>query len=469
MMESSRFTRSRFLLGSLAAASSGMLTTAPALAQKSTALDRFIAAPDASYHFKLVNKLTGAGCTAYVIELTSQRWRGPAEVDRPLWKHWLTIVQPERVETKIGALIIGGGSNGDRPPDHVNSLMARFARRTHSVVSELNMVPNQPLRFADEDRTRSEDELIAYSWDKYLKTGDETWPLRLPMTKSAVRAMDTISAFCAGTLGGGVVVDRFIVGGASKRGWTTWMTAAADQRVVGIVPIVIDTLNIEPSAEHAYRAYGSWPPALRAYEEMGIMKWMGTPQMDALVKIEDPYAYRTRLTMPKLIINATGDQYFVPDSSHYYFAGLPGDKYLRYVPNADHSLAGATVDSAHSVLAFYRSIIEGTQLPTFAWQFAESGAVTVQTATAPTAVKLWYAVNPRARDFRLETIGKAFTSSELQYQGGGTYAGQITEPERGWAAYFVELTYPGVTEDTFTVTTDVQVTPNTLPFPPPHH
>ena len=74
------------------------------------------------------------------------------------------------------------------------------------------MVPNQPLTFAGEAEKRSEDAIIAYSWDKYLRTGDEAWPLRLPMTKSVVRAMDTVTAFCRSTAGGVIDVDRFVVG-----------------------------------------------------------------------------------------------------------------------------------------------------------------------------------------------------------------------------------------------------------------
>lgn len=54
------------------------------------------------------------------------------------------------------------------------------------------------------------------------------------MTKSAVRAMDTITAFCSSAAGGQIQVDRFVVGGASKRGWAAWTTAAVDERVVAV-------------------------------------------------------------------------------------------------------------------------------------------------------------------------------------------------------------------------------------------
>jgi PhoPQ-activated pathogenicity-related protein len=85
---------------------------------------------------------------------------------------------------------------------------------------------------------REEDELITYTWDKFMKTGDETWPARLPMTKSAVRAMDTITLFLGSEEGGGLPIDSFYVAGGSKRGWTTWTTAAVDPRVIAISPIV---------------------------------------------------------------------------------------------------------------------------------------------------------------------------------------------------------------------------------------
>src|SRR5207248_7090951 len=105
-------------------------------------------------------------------------------------------------------LMIAGGSNDKDRPMRVNPLVAMTAVATRTVIAELRMMPNQPLTFADDDHPRAEDGIIAYSWDKYLLTGDERWLLRLPMTKSVVRAMDTITDFCRSAAGGRVEVDR---------------------------------------------------------------------------------------------------------------------------------------------------------------------------------------------------------------------------------------------------------------------
>jgi PhoPQ-activated pathogenicity-related protein len=172
-----------------------MSSAAPDLGEV-TALDRYVAAPDPTYRYEAIKTIPGEGRTAHLLELTSQRWRDEAEVDRPVWKHRLTVVVPNQVGTDAVLLVIGGGSNEKKPPARVNPLLAIMAITTHSVVVELRMVPNQPLAFADDTQKRSEDAIIAYSWDKYLRAGDEAWPARLPMTKSVVRAMDASTAFC---------------------------------------------------------------------------------------------------------------------------------------------------------------------------------------------------------------------------------------------------------------------------------
>jgi PhoPQ-activated pathogenicity-related protein len=426
-----------------------------------TALDDYVHAPDTNYSFHLVTRILAKDYTVFILEMTSQAWLTTNEVDRPLWKHWLTILEPKEITASKSLLFIAGGGNGGEPPTSVDANLSRIALATKSVVCELRMIPNQPLVFAGETQGRKEDALIAYTWDKFLRTGDSKWPARLPMTKAAVRAMDTITTFCASDDGGHLKIDGFVVSGGSKRGWTTWTTAAVDKRVVAIVPFVIDVLNVGPSLAHHYGAYGFWAPSIGDYTKFHIMDWAGTPQNDALLKIEDPYSYRSRLTMPKFIVNAGGDQFFVPGSSQFYFNDLPGTKYLRYVPNADHSLRGS--DAYKTLQACYSAILNKLHLPEFSWTREGENTLKVTAKDHPSEVKLWQATNPKARDFRLEMLGPAWQSAPLTAKSEGTYLGEVPKPETGWTAFFVELTFPSANQDEFKFTTEVRVVPDVLP------
>src|SRR6185369_11156757 len=112
---------------------------------------------------------------------------------------------------------------------------------------------------------------------------------------------------------------------------------------------------IEPSMMHHYAAYGFWAPSIKDYTASHIMDWSGTPEYKALMKNEEPYNYRSRFTMPKFMVNASGDQFFLPDSAQFYFDDRSGVKYLRYVPNADHSLRGS--DAYSTLLACYDAVL----------------------------------------------------------------------------------------------------------------
>jgi PhoPQ-activated pathogenicity-related protein len=429
---------------------------------KGTALDDYVSRPDTNYSYQLVSTVPGQGQTTFILEMTSQAWLNTNEVDRPVWKHWLLVVKPDTVTSTKSLLFISGGANDGKVPKGGDANLTRIAIASKSVVSELKMVPNQPLVFAGETEGRKEDSLIAYTWDKFLRTGDTKWPARLPMTKAAVRAMDTVTAFCGSPDGGNSRVEQFVVAGGSKRGWTTWTTAAVDKRVVGIIPCVIDLLNIEPSMLHHYGAYGFWAPSIGDYTQFRIMDWNGTPEYRALMKIEEPYEYRSRLTMPKFIINAAGDQFFLPDSSQFYFKDLPGVKYLRYVPNTDHSLKGS--DAYETLLACYDAVLHDVKLPQFSWTTEKNGTLRVTTQTHPTSVKLWQATNPNARDFRMETLGPRYESSDLTDSGGGVYVAKVAAPAKGWRAFFVELTYPSGSQSPFKFTSQVCVVPDVLPY-----
>ena len=453
----------------------------PSATARETARDRYVAKPDPAYEYRLVSSIEGKGVTMHVLEMTSQQFLTEADVDRTMWKHWLTIARPHRLKHDTSLMLIGGGRNGGEAPDEVDDIMTRIAVKTGSVVTGLGMIPNQPLRFAGEDRDRTEDALIAYTWDKYLRTGDDRWPARLPMTKAVVRAMDTVTDFLAKPEGGGVVVDKFVAAGGSKRGWTTWSVAAVDKRVVAIVPIVIDMLNVVPSFKHHYRAYGFYAPAVGDYTQMGIMGWQETPEYERLLKIVEPYEYLERYTLPKYLINACGDQFFLPDSWKFYYKNLLGQKHLRYVPNAGHSLDGS--DAVYSLAAYYNAILNKTKLPEYDWAVQEDGSIKVTTEVRPKEVLLWQCTNAETRDFRIETTGKTWTSTRLRAAKRGTYVGRVPEPEKGWTAFMVELTYAepiqrdpstrrggrlgqatGRVGAPFKFTTGVNVLPERMPF-----
>jgi PhoPQ-activated pathogenicity-related protein len=442
-----------------------LLPVAPgraAEAAKKTALDEYVAKRDPAYSWKLVKTVPGDGYTTFVLDLVSQTWQSVPQVDRTTWRHWLVIVKPDKVRHDTAFLRIGGGRN-DRPaPNGPSPQSVGYARGTGTVVADLGQVPNQPLVFNKDGKQRNEDDLIAYCQIKFMDTGDPAWVPRLPMVKSAVRAMDAVTEFLASAEGGKTPIKKFVVAGGSKRGWTTWLTGAVDPRVSAIVPIVIDVVNVRPSMMNHYSAYGFWAQAVGDYTRHKIHERFDTPQFASLLRIVDPYCYRDRLTMPKFVVNSTGDQYFTPDSSKFYFGDLKGPKYLRYVPNTNHSLGGS--DAGESILAFYRAVLNGSQLPKFSWKMQADGSIEVQSETRPLEVNLWQATNPKARDFRLLTIGKAYKKSPLKGDGKGTYLARVEKPAAGWTAFFVELVFDSGDEKVpYKFTTQVQVVPDVLP------
>src|SRR5262249_36731397 len=160
--------------------------------------------------------------------------------------------------------------------------------------------PNQPLYDG-----RKEDALIAYTFDQYVKSGDRTWPLLFPMVKTAVRGMDVIQVFSEKETG--KKVERFVVSGASKRGWTTWLTAAEDPRVKAIAPMVIDMLNMKAQTDWAEKMYGRQSEEIGDYVDLNLVARMDEPRMVELRYWTDPYSYRSRYTMAKLLLLGTND------------------------------------------------------------------------------------------------------------------------------------------------------------------
>jgi PhoPQ-activated pathogenicity-related protein len=269
------------------------------------------------------------------------------------------------------------------------------------------------------------------------------------MVKSGVRALDAVQEFLASDAGGKRKVDKFLVSGGSKRGWTAWLVAAVDPRVVAVMPVVIDALNSEEITKHQFEAYGVFGEALDDYVNHGLFPHaIGTPGYQHVLAIEDPYNYRARprMKMPKYEINASGDQFFLPDNSQFYYKGLPEEKRIRYVPNARHNLGES--DAQDSMSAFYYAILHDVPRPTYSWVKRPDGSLVVKTKEKPVSVTLWAATNPNARDFRKDVIGDAYHKTKLTPQANGDYVVRSADPAKGrvyeYACHEGNYALPGI-------------------------
>jgi len=423
-----------------------------------TALDDYVNDVGADYKWDIRSRVVGTGYTEYNVLLTSGTWRTSAEVNKPLWQHWVKVYVPNFLLGKA-VLFIDGGNNTTTPPTsgYLTDYAGPLTQVTGAIFVDLFSIPSQPLTFTGESSSFVEDQILAYSWAKYLETGDPTWAAHLPMTRAAARAMDAVSDMLSSPVGGNKNIDSFLVTGGSKRGWTTWLTAAVDPRVSEIAPIVSDLLNTETNFVHHYSFYdGTFSSAVNDYVNEGVLDIdnFGKEPIDTLLSIVDPYTYRDRLTLPKYMMNASGDEFFTPDSWQFYYDNLLGPKAVRYVPNTTHGISNESVYleffNAITVLLFDQS------LPEYTFQQLANGTIEVQTSGNVTSAKLWKATNATKRDFRWPVIGAAFTSTTLVDQGGGVYRG-LPPAAAGWTAYFVELTIEDYSGQPVIVTSGVYI------------
>lgn len=432
-------------------------------------LDDYVKQFDPHYHWEISSIEEDLEAKIYRVSLTSQIWRTSKEVNNPIWKHQLTIVVPSGSLVSHTALLsIGSGiQDGTETIYSSDKLpLLEIALKTHRIVCEISHIPNQYLKFSDEwdaryiEKGRKEDALVAYTWDKYLKTKDATWPLRMPMTKAVVRAMDACEELIQQELSHDV--DGFILIGLSKRGWAAWTSAAVDSRVKGVIPVVIDLLNLKASFTRNFMAYGIWSLAVRDYVDINMFERWNNDAFTQLMKIIEPFEYRERLTMPKYIINATGDEFFLPDSSSLYFHDLPEKKHLLYLPNTGHRVTASRI--SETIIAYVNLLTHNETLPTVTWKFTEDKQLIVEASTAPVKATLWKAHNSNARDFRITTIGNNWTSSPLTINTDRKYSVPLSVPELGWSAYFIEFDFNSPSGEIFKISTEVFILPDIFPF-----
>ncbi|MBA61094.1 MAG: hypothetical protein CMJ76_01900 [Planctomycetaceae bacterium] len=404
---------------------------------------------DDSYSYEIKNEFRIGICSAQVIRLTSQTWRGKA------WQHWLTILTPDNTSLDDSAILfISGGSSQSGQPDTNNGEVKQFAliAATCEVpVALLNQVPNQPLQ-----GNKYEDDLIAFTFDKYMNGQGNDWPLLLPMVESAVRAMDTTAAILKKQ--GGKTVTRFSVAGASKRGWTTWLTSAVDKRVVSIAPMVIDVLNMPSQMKQQFQSYNRYSHMITPYLKYNFPERMLKGEGKKLTELVDPFSYRKRIEIPKLIVLGTNDPYWTVDASSLYFPELVGPKNLYYLANAGHGLG---IQVLPTMATFFKKTLHNETLEKMKWELDKDHNFHVKWTGRPRSVHLWKAFSD-TRDFR-----EAKWESVRLEKATTQTKNSLTTPDKGYAAFYVDVEFSGVGAFNYNIATEIQVLPEGFQYDPP--
>jgi PhoPQ-activated pathogenicity-related protein len=159
----------------------------------------------------------------------------------------------------------------------------------------------------------------------------------------------------------------------------------------------------------------------------------------SLWQLIDPYFYRSRVTIPKLLIHGTNDRYWNLDATKFYWDDLVGPKYILTLPNADHDLGSEMLKGVMTIAAFAKLISNGDTLPTMTWKMETGGnnyTLTVTSDIPAMGAKLWVAHN-EGRDFR----EAKWTSTRLEPlpSGEGNFLATIAKPKTGYVGFYVEI------------------------------
>ncbi len=414
-----------------------------------TALQDYLNNKDKNFSYEVLASYNLYQVQAYKLLLTSQDWQDIT------WKHTLTVLVPDENNYDGAMLFITGGKNENGEPivrggdDKFIDVMSKLAKKNKAIVAIIWQVPNQPL-FDD----LTEDALISFTLHNFKNDGDYTWPLLFPMVKSAVRAMDAIQDFATKNLNH--EISRFVVTGASKRGWTTWLTGASDPRVEAIAPMVIDVLNMPVSLDYQVKVWQDYSIQIEDYVKLGIPQDVHTENGNEITTMIDPYSYRNKLTMPKLIFIGTNDEYWPVDAIKNYLNDIPGENYIHYEPNAGHDLDGGE-NSLLALSAFFGRTLNGGQYPICNWNISQnSNQLSLSVETSPEeliAVNLWSA-SSADRDFRDEV----WTSKNISLSGNKNIDVKVDLPESGFNAFYLDLSYPDPNGGEYTKSTRMFVT-----------
>jgi len=429
--------------------------------------------------------------TVHLLAMTSQRWLSEKEVNKPLWTHDVNVYIPDKMTPEDAgsewATVFLAGSHEARDVEYVHA--ARTAAFTNSIAVVLTGVPNENINLSDESMSLAENDLQAHLRMRFLESPHVQWMVEMPMVKSVIRGMDTVTEFTKKAIGKGV--SRFGLAGHSKRALVTWMVSGIDPRVEVMVPVSM-ALNQTAHFHDLMKSLGNPAAAFASYTKLFNVSLGLEFNMTALLL--EPTNYQESMRQHKLVIFGPNDEYSLPDNWMNWWSLVSEPKSLLYIPNRDH--IGTWIAAGEQIQAFMYSVIHNEEVPRIEWEVSnETGHIFAKQVSGPTDVeaKLWRATscNAKRRDFRLYSmdegaecyacgIPRSFVDGCHNYEvkfanssmpqdldGGLEWTANVSTPSNGgWNAYFITLEYPPVKPGgpRMMLSTGASIWPNSYPF-----
>ena len=504
-----------------------LLTTLTTLTSAAlTPLDDYVRKPESVYAWHdtgFVYQKLPFKSTAHMLNVSSLEWLDTSKAVGPngaLWTHQVLVVVPEKVTIfNMSTVVLTGSCNADRgngtgphpPPadDEYLVVADNIAAQTGGTVVVVYQIPNCKYVFPSDpsQKPREEDALIAWAWHEYIvdPAHNPEWLPRLPMAKAGFQCMKAAAEYLVQQK----IADPkgWLVSGASKRGWTSWMVGATTPfkglpLVIGIAPLVPIVPDLIAEVHRQWMSYDGFTFAFADYAAVNLTQVLDGPEFKTALEIIDPIYYGDRLSqVPKVVVLSSDDEFMQFDWSDIWYSKLTGEKHLLIAPNSEHSLATGIPEILACLAAFYKSLALGIQQrPTFDYSYdSTNGAITV---TIPKGmvhgkVVLRHATtfSRERRDFRWVRLANNATGAckfpevkispvegggdclvpivwigktlKPTVEGGNVFVGVPPEPPAGkWKGYYIEVYYPsnaGIKSE-FQFTTPGYAWPNTLPF-----
>ena len=155
-------------------------------------------------------------------------------------------------------------------------LASRIGHNIGAIAVVIYQLPNCHIRFPSDPsgRGRSEDALVAWGWRQYIldPLHDPQWLIHLPMAKAGMQCMKAVEQYTSSS--GIANLSGWLVSGASKRGWASWLVGAATctncPTVVGLAPLVPIVPSLMTDVHIQFRSYGGFTFAFRDYLDAGL-------------------------------------------------------------------------------------------------------------------------------------------------------------------------------------------------------